>query len=410
MPARAALWEHPLDVSPRPAVTLPEARRLLMAGMGLLEDPSRRATPQAVLRAIERMGFVQVDTINRVERAHQHILHTRFDGYRPERLKRLTERDRALFEHWTHDAALIRADWFPYWRHRFDAYRRSARLERWVRARMGPDHERVARRVWRRITREGPLSSRDFEDADSGPSGGWWQWKPSRAALEMFWRVGKLSVCERRGFQKVYDRTDRVFPELAAQRKPSPAALRDWACRAALERLGVATPTEMARQLDAIDRLTAAQWVRGAVRREEIVEVDVACADGSTRGAFAFADWQERLRAAPDPPDRVRLLSPFDPSIHDRKRTQQRFGFDYTIECFVPASKRRYGYYVLPILDGERFVGRLDPKYDRERNVLSVGGLWWEDRPTRRGRRRLEEALDRFAGQLGADGFEIDAR
>jgi hypothetical protein len=387
-----------------------QARGLLLSGMGLLQDPARRASPGTVLSTIEQLGFVQVDTINRVERAHEHILHTRLDEYRPERLKRLAERDRKLFEHWTHDAAVIRADWFPFWRHRFDNYRKSARLERWVRKKMGPDHERVVGRVWRRINREGPLSSREFEDPQRPGSGGWWDWKPSRAALEMLWRVGKLSVCERRGFQKVYDRTDRVFPELVKQRKPSPTAHRDWACRAALERLGVATPTELAHQFDAINGSAAAVWAKSALRRGEIVEVEVAAQDGSAaRTGFAFSDWEQRVARAPEPPDRMRVLNPFDPLIHDRKRTQLRFDFNYTIECFVPEKKRRYGYYVLPLLDGDRFVGRLDPKFDRDRGVLEIANVWWEaDRgPTRAQQRRLEAALDQFTRQLGADRFEI---
>ena len=214
-----------------------------------------------------RSGSFKSIRSNRAERAHHHILHSRFDTYRPAQLTTLLERDRSLFEHWTHDAAVIRSDWFPYWKHRFDAYHRSARLERWIKKRMGPDHERITRSVLRRITKEGPLTSRDFDDEKSGKPGGWWEWKPSRAALEMLWRVGKLSITGRRKFLKVYDRTERVFPELSRSRKPGPAQHRDWACRAAMERLGVATPTELAHLLFAVDRHTASDWAQRAARR-----------------------------------------------------------------------------------------------------------------------------------------------
>jgi len=395
----------------RPLVPAAAARRLLLDGQGLLSDPTRPATPRAVLHAIERLGFVQVDTINRVERAHEHILHTRLDGYRPLHLKRMLERDRSLFEHWTHDAAVIRSDWLPFWRHRFDAYSQSPKLERWIRSKLGSDHERVTRRVWRRITREGALGSRDFDDGPAHRGGGWWDWKPSRAALELMWRTGKLSIAGRQGFQKLYDRTDRVFPDLRATRKPSANAHLDWACRIALERLVVATPGEIAHFLEAVDTRAAGGWLDAARRRGEVVEVDVEGADGSApRPAFALADWAERAARAPDPPDRTRLLNPFDPAIRDRARTRRRFGFDYTIECFVPAARRRYGYYVFPILEGDRFVGRLDPDFDRDRGVLRVRRVFWEGgvRATGARWRALEGALDRFRGQLGADRFEID--
>lgn len=394
----------------RPRIPAAAARQLLLDGQQLLADPAQRATPRLLKKTVDAMGYVQVDTINRIERAHHHILHTRLDGYRPEQLGRLLERDRAGFEHWTHDASVIRADWFPYWKHRFDAYRQSKRLERWIRSRIGEDPERVTRGVLRRITKEGPLTSRDFEDPKTGESGGWWQWKPSRAALEMLWRIGKISISGRRGFLKVYDRTDRVFPELSKARRPGRAQHVDWACRAAMERLAIATPTEIAYFLQAVDRHATSDWAKRAVRGGELVEVDVGSADGGAdRTAFAWDDWRERVARLPPAPDRIRLINPFDPAIHDRARTQRRFGFDYTIECFVPEKKRKYGYYVLPILERDRFVGRLDPKLNRDRGVLEIAKIWWEPgvHPTRKRVRDLESALDLLATQVGAQGFEI---
>ena len=155
----------------------PTARGLLLGAQGLLDDPTRRATSGSLQRTVDALGFVQVDTINCVERAHDHILHTRFDSYRPAHLVRLLERDRTLFEHWTHDASVIRADWFGFWRHRFDSYSQSKRLDAWIAKRIGPDADRTVRRVWNRITREGPLMSRDFDDGHAKEAGTWWNWK-----------------------------------------------------------------------------------------------------------------------------------------------------------------------------------------------------------------------------------------
>jgi uncharacterized protein YcaQ len=393
----------------RPLVSANTARRLLLDAQGLTADPARRATPRSVQSAIEQLGFVQVDTINVVERAHDHILHTRFDGYRGMHLARLLERDRSLFEHWTHDASVIRADWFPYWRRRFDAFSSNGRLDSWLAKRIGQDADATLRHVWRRITREGPLMSRDFDDGASNEPGGWWNWKPSRAALEILWRIGRLSIHGRRNFQKVYDRTDRVFPELSRVRKPSARAHLDWACRSALERLGVAVPSEIAHFFDAVKVTDARVWAERAVRAGEVVPVRVESADGTgPRDAIAVPDWERRANEVADPPDRIRLLNPFDPVIRDRARTQRRFGFDYTIECFVPVKKRRYGYYVLPILEGDRFVGRLDAKFERDRGVLVVKEIWWESgvRETAARRRALDGGLDRFALQIGAEDFE----
>lgn len=395
-----------------PTVPAPAARKLLLRGQGLLRDPARRATPASSGRVVRELGFVQVDSINVVERAHHQILGTRLDGYRREHLTRLLEHDRSLFEHWTHDASVIPIELFPFWRNRFAAYRRDPRFERWVTRKLGPDGDRVLRHVWRRITREGPLMTRDFIDRREGERTGWWDWKPERAALEMLWRLGRLSIAGRRAFHKVFDRTDRVFPGIADGRRPSDAAHRAWACRFALLRLGTATPTEIARFLLALPIQTAREECVRAERRGDIERVSVESADGSPpRLAYALPDWRERASRAADPPDRIRILSPFDPLIHDRDRTQRQFGFEFRIECFVPAPKRRYGYYVLPLLEGDRFVGRIDPRLDRKRDTLHVNRVFWEPdiRPTRARKRALDAALARFAGQIGASRVDLPA-
>ncbi len=392
-----------------PTLPAEAARTLLLEGGGLLEDPGGRCGPARVRKRIQRLGFVQVDSINVLERAHHQTLQSRLDGYRREHLQRLLEKDRALFEHWTHDASIIPLEWFPYWRHRFAAVQRSPRFERWMTRKLGPDADRVIRRVARRIDREGPLMTRDFEDHREGPRTGWWDWKPERAALELLWRIGRISISGRREFHKVYDRTDRVFPGALSGRRPSAAAHRDWACREALKRLGVATPLEIARFFEAIPVAEARAWCQRAARRGACIAVEVAAEDGTDpRPAYALPDWERRVRRAPSPPDRMRILSPFDPVLRDRERAKRRFGFEFRIECFVPAAKRRHGYYVTPLLDGDRLVGRLDPRFDRKRGVLSVQRVFWEDgiRETRERGRRLDEALDRFARQIGATSFE----
>lgn len=405
MPRRAA----PAPVDDLPRVPAAAARRLLLQGLGLLADPRRPATPAALRRAVEAMGYVQVDTINTVERAHHHVLMTRFEGYRPPLLTRLLERDRSLFEHWTHDAAVLPSRFLPQWQHQF------ARWRRWLdrpqmRRRLGDAPDRVFDHVRERIAREGPLMSRDFADPRGRRRDSWWDWKPQKAALEYLWRTGELAVTARVNFHKVYDLWERVFPEAG---EPAPAEHhRDWLYRESLARLGVATPAELA-EFFAQDTADARNWCEAAAARGEVAAVALEAVGGARpRPAFALRDWRRRAARAPDAPRRVRLLNPFDPVLRDRERTRRLFGFDYSLEVFLPERKRRYGYYVLPILEGERLVGRLDPKLHRDRGLLAVRRVWWEPgvRETAARRRALERAVERFAAQLGAGRATLPRR
>ncbi len=399
-------------------VSASEARRLLMDAQGLLADPTRRPGPAALYKLIQQMGFVQLDTITIVERAHHHILATRLDGYRPDHLESLHHKDRRLFEHMTHDASLIPTVWYPHWRHRF------ARVAwtTWISKRLGDNPQPMLDSILARIRDRGPSMSRHIEHnghpRDSGISAvgveeaagagerGWWEWRPSKAALEFLWRSGRLAVASRENFQKVYDLAERVLPEAHARPMPTDAEHLDWACSTALDRLGVATPAELAAFWHAVKPAHAAAWCRDAVASAAAIRVTVESADGSPpRPALAVPDWRNRLKTAPLPPDRVRLLSPFDPIIRDRRRALRLFNLDYRFEAFVPRAKRTHGYYVLPVLRGDRFIARLDPKLHRDRALLEIKKLWWEPgvNPTRRLLAELDEGITRFAKFIGAD-------
>jgi hypothetical protein len=394
-------------------VTAEQARLLLMGAQGLLDEPSRAATPAGLRRLVTRMGFVQLDSISYVERAHHLTLFSRLEGYRREHLARLLERERALFEHWTHDASAVPTEWFPHWKPRFERAGASIRASLWWRERMGADAERIVAAVRGRVAREGPLRSQDFEH--EGPregSSAWWGWKPQKAALEYLWRTGELSVARRENFQKVYDLTERVFPEQHRAPRPSDEEHVEWACSTALERLAVATPKELADFWAAIEPARARAWCERAASAGRVVAVVVGAHDDARgakpRAAYAVPDWERRLKRLPAPPQRTRLLSPFDPVLRDRARLQRLFGFDYRFEAFVPEPARRFGYYVLPVLEGDRLVGRIDPKLHRDEGVLRVRRVFWEPsvRATRARRKGLEEAAERLARFLGAARVE----
>lgn len=387
-----------------PVLPIATARRLLLGAQGLLDDPRRRVNAAEVGDLIDRMGFVQLDSINIVERAHHLTLASRLDGYRHSHLTRLLEKERRLFEHWTHDASAIPARWLPYWTHRFA--RRRIRIENnpWWRERLGDEPEKVIAQVRERIAREGPLLSRDFEDAGGG-GGSWWGWKPQKAVLEYLWHSGELAVLRRESFHKVYDLTERVFPDLAGQPLPSAEEHVEWACRTAIERLGAGTSGEIAHFWQAVKPEEAAAWCLRAVDQREIVQVELE----GNRPTYAVPDWEERAARLPQAPARLRLLSPFDPVIRDRRRALRLFAFDYRFEAFVPEAKRTYGYYVLPILEGERLIGRLDPKFERDRGTLVIRRVWWEERvrPSRGRLAGLEAAVARLARTIGAENFEM---
>ncbi|MEK7470175.1 MAG: crosslink repair DNA glycosylase YcaQ family protein [Planctomycetota bacterium] len=389
-----------------PVVRAAEARRLLLGAQGLLDDPARPATAASVQSLVERMGFVQVDSINVVERAHHLTLASRLDAYRPALLSGLLEKRRSLFEHWTHDASAIPTSFFPHWRHRFSRFLKRIRGDGWLRERLGPGYRRIMDEIRERIRRDGPVLSRDFEHDRKGEPGGWWGWKPQKAALEVLWRSGELAIVRREAFQKVYDLTERVLPEVHGLPAPEPREHADWACRSALERLGVASPSEIFQFWRAVTPSDARRWCREAVGRGEAENVVVESVDGSApRKAIAVAGWRARLKRLPSPPDRTRLLSPFDPILRDRARALRLFGFDYHFEAFVPAPKRKHGYYVMPVLDGEELVARVEPKFRRDTGTLEIRGVWWEK--SRRHEGRLRTALERLGAFIGASSIDV---
>ncbi|SNR34836.1 winged helix-turn-helix domain-containing protein [Puniceibacterium sediminis] len=352
------------------------ARRLFLHKHALAEPPTGPSRGADLLALIQRLGFVQIDSINTVERAHHMILFARRATYRPRNLAPLLERDRTLFEQWTHDAAVIPTDFFPHWHLRF-ARDAEAMRARWQTDRRAGFEEKFDE-VLQQIATHGPVSSADVGAGEERTSGGWWDWHPSKTALEYLWRCGDLSICHRENFRKFFDLTKRVIPEQIHAHIPEPADSIDWLCDAALDRLGFATPGELAAFWDIVTPTEARTWATDQLAQGTVIEINVTNADGTTRRHLARPDVLEQAEQAPTPPKRLRVLSPFDPALRDRARTQRLFGFHYRIEVFTPAAKRRYGYYVFPLLDGDRLIGRIDMKADRKTATLNVTALWPE--------------------------------
>jgi uncharacterized protein YcaQ len=384
------------------------ARRLFLHLHGLGEVPAGPAKGADLAALIARIGFVQVDSIPTVERAHHMILAARRPAYRPPALKRLLERDRALFEHWTHDASILPVALFPVWQLRFarDADRLRDNWKRWFR----DGYEAQFDTILNRIARDGPVTSSDVGEGEARGRGGWWDWHPSKTALEWLWRTGQLQITRRDGFQKVYDLTERVIPQEHRLPCPPVDAVVDWACSSALDRLGFATPGEICAYWNAITPQEARDWCKAELAAGRVMEIAVEGADGSRRHSLARPDVAARAADAPAPPARLRVLSPFDPALRDRARAERLFGFHYRIEVFVPEAQRRYGYYVFPLLEGAGLVGRIDMKARRDAGVLQVRALWPEAGVRFGAGRlaRLEVELDRMARFAGCDRVGFD--
>ncbi|NOR61069.1 MAG: winged helix-turn-helix domain-containing protein [Rhodobacteraceae bacterium] len=367
-----------------------DARRLWLHNHGLSAAPTG---PLDVMQAINALGFVQIDTIRNVTRAHHHILWSRNQNYREKHLWPLLK-NRQLFEHFTHDASLIPMQTLPMWRRQFTRMGKYVAKSEWFDSKLGQHN---IHDIKARIEAEGPLSTHAFNSKLDSESKMWAK-PPHKKALDKMWYAGELATSHREKFIKFYDLAERIFPAyLHTDHRPDDEQI-DWLCTQALNRLGFATANEIAKFWDAVSTKEARAWAEG------LPEIELEAADGSLSRAFKAPN----LEPAPKPSSRLRILNPFDPAIRDRTRLERLFGFEYRNEMFVPKAKRRWGYYVYPLLEGARFVGRIELKADRKAGWLKVIGFWpeggvnWNDSR----RKKLDTELARLARFVGIPKVE----
>ncbi len=363
--------------------SLARLRRIALERQGLLrKDPFGRGKG-AVLRAIEHLGYVQIDTISVVERAHHHVLFARVPNYRPAHLDRLV-RERLVFEYWFHAAA-----WLPMRDYRF-ALPRMAKMHgdrSWFPA----ADRKLQREILARIEAEGPLRARDFVDSDHD-SAGWWEWKPAKQALDQLFMQGELMIRAREGFEKIYDLPERVLPAGTDTRMPSPAEYAAYLIDTTLRAHGFASQKSMTylRKGQDLRRAVGAE-LAARVAARALVELDLG------RRNPVYIDPELLERRAPRSRAQARILSPFDNCVIQRERTRELYGFDFQIECYVPGPRRRYGYFCLPILYRDRFVGRIDCKAQRRSGRLEIRALHLEREVDSQFDDAFDAALDEFA-------------
>ncbi|MBL1418970.1 MAG: YcaQ family DNA glycosylase [Alphaproteobacteria bacterium] len=367
-------------------------RHLWLKSTGLGAPPNGDLN---VLQMIKDLGFVQLDTIQNVSRAHHHILWSRNQNYREPMLDELLATRQDVFEHFTHDASILPTEFYPMWRRQFN--RRKARMDKskYYNGKVGP---KGRAEIKARIEAEGALSTAAFNTKVKGKKQ-MWDRPPHKVALDYMWNAGELSTSHRISFRKYYDLTEKVIPaDILAQDIADKVQIA-WLCDQALARLSVATHKEIKQFWEGADIREVKTWAEA----EPLVHIEWQLHDGSWAEAFGVADIEQKLDELQKPSNRLRIVNPFDPTIRDRDRIKNMFGFDYKIEIFVPAAKRKWGYYVYPLLEGDRFVGRIELKADRKAGKLSVVNFWQEDgiKWGDQRREKLKSELDRFAKYVG---------
>lgn len=363
-----------------PTLGLAQARSLVLSAQGLLAAPRKRARKADLLAAIARMGVLQIDTIHVIARSPYLVLFSRLGAYRPSALDELLEEGR-LFECWAHEACFAPMSSFAVLRrHQLERTRHWSSRHA---SRAMASQPREMRALLEKIRRDGPVKASDFEDArGKGSSSGFWEWKAEKRWLEAWFALGELMVARRERFQRVYDLSSRVLERAGIAGDdaalPSPEEAATTLTLAAIRALGVVRARHVNDYFRVPGRATdesLSPWVEdGTLQRVRV--------RGLEGDFYVHRDHLGELRRARSGElraTRTTVLSPFDPLVWDRERALEMFGLDYRLECYTPAEKRVFGYYVLPILSRGRLVGRLDAKAHREDGVFEVKKLFLED-------------------------------
>jgi uncharacterized protein YcaQ len=376
------------------SVSPSDARRLVLARQGLASRGTFGSGLGATQKAIEHLGYVQIDTLSVVARAHIHTLWNRVSAFKGNDIDLLQEQG-AVFEHWAHALAIL-----P-----MRDYRYSLPMMERIAAgdtHLYPKDPKQVTKVLKRIREEGALSAKDFKDKKT--SDAMWARSPSKIALEQLFMEGELMVPRRRNFHKVYDLRERVLPSDIDVSTPTIEELCGHLIESYLRAQGLAQIAELTYLRKGLGKQMS-QTVANFVEEGMLQKLEV-------NGQIYYATPKSLdviNQGLPSP--KLRILSPFDNAVIQRKRLVSLFEFDYQIECYVPKAKRKYGYFCLPILRGNRFVARLDAKADRKTGVFHVMNLYLERSVKNREAlsTALSAELQRFAKFNSCTAVEIHA-
>ncbi|TRO46681.1 winged helix-turn-helix domain-containing protein [Candidatus Bathyarchaeota archaeon] len=390
------------------------ARRLTVEKQGLT-SATGTASKVDVYDVIDGLGCIQIDTISVVERAHHLTLWSRLGPHDKGLLDELAYGDRSLFEYWAHAACYLPMEDYRFFISpmRMREEEMLERLESWG-GRAGGVSPRLLDEVLARVRAEGPLAAKDFEHRRKGPSKGWWDWKPAKVALEVLYGAGILMVSHRESFQRMYDIAERVLPPGVDTTEPTEGERVKHYIARTMASLGLVKPADVRGYYTPHYARYKAYSKRLPALMEEMSEDGEAMrleVEWDRQHHYCLPEDADRLDDLADGPGHggVYLLNPFDNALWDKKRVETLFGFTAKLEAYTPAPQRKYGYYYLAILYGDRLVGRVIPKLDRKDRRLIVNSTWHEpwfksEEPFENG---LYEALDSFAEFNGADEVEF---
>jgi uncharacterized protein YcaQ len=369
------------------ALTKARARRIWLRAQKLDEDAPFGNGPAATQAAVEHLGYVQIDTINVIERCHHHILHTRIPDYRRSDLHHAQSVDKTVFEYWAHALSYLPARDLPFFLGAMKLHRQDG--HRWF----GSVKDEHLRKVLRLVRKSGALTVRDIEDdvlVDKIHP--WASRKPSQRALQLAFYQGRVTISQRAGMLKTYELMSRHFGWQRPPRAASEKEVTGYLLDRALRTQGVVS-LESACYLDAPRKPAIRRLIEARMRRNELVPVVL-------EGAGKLEHWSrpDTIETSFDPAgETVRILSPFDPLVHQRKRLELFFDYEHRFEAYVPKKKRKLGYFALPVLIGDEIVAAIDLKTDRGREKLLLQQWTWiTDRSRRARKRQIEEALHRF--------------
>lgn len=345
------------------SLLLSEVRKIILSNQ-LLISGNNYSSKSGIYRIIEKLGYIQIDTISVVERSHHHILWSRMPSYQKTYLDELLEKDKLIFEYWSHAASYL-----PMKDFRFSLLRKRNYSDKYKEWKIS--NRKNIGYVYDRIRSEGPLQSKDFDDKKSGTSG-WWNWKPSKDALDFLFHSGELMIAKRSGFQKVYDLTERVLPENTDISIPSVNEFYRHLADKNLKSFGIFREKEVMYQRS-YDKTEFKKVLNQLTEEKIIAGVKVK---GFKDDIFYTSESNIEALANIKLNNMIHILSPFDNLIIQRKRIKDLFDFDYQLECYLPQNKRKFGYFCLPVLCGSRFIARIDAKASRADNIFLVKNMF----------------------------------
>lgn len=366
-------------------LSIENAKKIWMRHQGLHKASAFGTGTKGTLKAIQQLGYVQIDTINVIERAHHHILWSRVPNYRPQHLVRLQSVEKSVFEYWSHVLSYFPTESFYF--HRLRMETNKVKPNKWYSSVSGMDRKRLLER----IEVDGPISIRDItDDVLVEKDHEWSSKKPSKKVLQLLFNRGELVISERQGMLKKYELTERHFDQHEEMQIPTEEEVFAYKLERELRAQGIVSIQSMMPMTYKADKVKMEKLVRAQEEDGKLVGVQIP--------GIAGEHWMLKKESKSTfDEELVHILSPFDPLVYNRKRFHSFFNHDYRFEAYVPKNKRKYGYFALPVIVGSELVALIDMKADREKEQLLIQQwTWMIKKPSRKVKNRIEDRIGEF--------------